>query len=183
MPFGVSPSSCGAARPGFFGSMMRWKLYTTSSAVTGLPSWNSRPDLSLTVNSVAVSLGVTSSARALPSTPSGLFSSKESYILKRMFIDGMVSAGAWMSRSSFAEPAAAATLRAPPIFGVPAAAEGLALVSPPLSPPQAATTGLSAAPAPTTAAPPSTCRRVMGFFKNSGIDPLSRVLIAAPPCE
>ena len=164
--------------------MIRWKLYTTSSAVTGLPSWNSRPDLSLTVNSVAVAFGVTSSARALPSMPSGLFSSNESYMLKRMFIDGMVSAGAWMSRSSFAEPAAAATLRLPPIFGVPAAADGLALVSPPpLSPPHAATTGLRAAPAPTTAAPPSTCRRVMGFFKNSGIDPLSRVLISAPPCE
>ena len=78
MPFWVSPSSCGAARPGFLGSMIRWKLYTTSSAVTGLPSWNVSPDFSLTVNSVALSFGVTSSARAMPSSPSGLFSSRES---------------------------------------------------------------------------------------------------------
>ncbi len=163
--------------------MIRWKLYTTASAVTGVPSWNTMPDFSLTVNSVAVALGTTSSASALPSTPSGLFSSNESYMLKRMFIDGMVSAGAWMSRSSFAEPAATATLRLPPDFGAPpAAAEGLALVSPPLLlPPQAATTGPRAAPAPTTAAPPSTWRRVTGLFKKSGRRLLSRALMSVPP--
>ena len=72
-----------------------------------------------------------------------------------MSMDGIVSAGAWMSRSSLEEPAAAATRSVPPDFAVPAAALGdeLAVLS---LLPHAAASGPKAAPRPTTAAPFST---------------------------
>ena len=57
---------------------MRSKVYTTASALTGVPSWNTTPDLSLTVNCVPSAFGESSSASAMPITPSGPYSSNES---------------------------------------------------------------------------------------------------------
>jgi len=74
-------------------------------------------------------------------------------MLKRIPMTGIVSAGAWTSRSSLDEPAAVATRSVPPVFGAPPAGLGDAVGS---APPQAASSGPMAAPAPTTAAPLST---------------------------
>ncbi len=63
VPPGFRPPSVAAAVFGFFLSTMRSYVYTTSSAFTGLPSCQVRPDFRRHVQTEPSALGVISSAR------------------------------------------------------------------------------------------------------------------------
>ena len=63
IPSGSRPGRPPAPGEATSGSRSRWKVYTTSAATNGLPSWKVTPSRSLNVHSVPVSLVSQRSAR------------------------------------------------------------------------------------------------------------------------
>ena len=158
VPPTTTPERLAAPTPGLFGLTMRSIVYTTSSAVSGLPSCHVTPLRSLTCHTEPSALGSMLSASRFSSCMSKLQLVRPSYVMYWMAMSGSYPP-ALGSAVSLAEPPTMPTTRSPPLLGVPAAEAELDAV--PVEPllPHAAAIGPSAAAAPTAAAPLSRLRR------------------------
>ena len=157
VPPTLTPVRAAEATFGSFGSTMRSMEYTTSSAVTGLPSCHSTPSRSLTFHTEPSALGSMVSASKLV-----IFMSKSHMVRPSYMMYWMAMSGSYEpvcgSAVSLDEPPTMPTMRSPPLLGVPAADAELDAAVPPLLP-HAAATGPMAAAAPIAATPLSRLRR------------------------
>src|SRR5664280_529901 len=158
VPPTTTPESVAAPTLGSFGSTMRSMEYTTSSAVTGLPSCHNSPLRSLTFHTEPSALASMLSANRFFTCMSKSHQVRPSYMMYWMAMSGSYEPVCG-SAVSLAEPPTMPTMRLPPLLGVPAAEAELDADVPPLLP-HAAAIGPSATAAPAIAAPFRTSRRV-----------------------